>query len=96
MSMNPEPFRNGEDELPVRDRGEDLLADMHGKLKDALLMAGRTEASDLAGEGYKHVMPAVIAADSDKSLTQVTALTTFNIPAKAGTPNAYLASLCLS
>ena len=41
MSMNPEPFRNGEDELPVRDLRKDFLADMHGKLKDAFLMAGR-------------------------------------------------------
>jgi len=74
MSMNPEPFRNGEDELPVRDFRKNFLADMHGELKDAFLMAGRTETPHLAGEGYEHVMPAVIAADSGKSLTQVAAL----------------------
>ena len=37
-------------------------------------MAGRAEAPDFAGEGDKQVMPAIIAADSGKSLAQVAAL----------------------
>ena len=72
--MNPQPFRNGEDELPMRDFRKDLLADMHGKLKDAFLVAGRTEASDFAGEGDEQVVPAIVTADSGKALTQVSAL----------------------
>ena len=58
----------------MRDFRKDLLADMHGKLKDAFLVAGRTEASDLAGEGDEQVMPAVVAADAGEALTQVSAL----------------------
>jgi hypothetical protein len=72
--VNPQPFRNGEDELPMRDFRKDLLADMHGKLKDAFLVAGRTEASDFAGEGDEQVVPAIVTADSGKALTQVAAL----------------------
>jgi len=46
----PEPFRNGEDELPMWNSSEDLFADVHRKFKDTFLMAGRTKASDLARE----------------------------------------------
>ncbi|MFA6568187.1 MAG: hypothetical protein WCS96_08250, partial [Victivallales bacterium] len=71
--VNPEPFRNGEDELPMRDFRKEFLADVHGEFEYPLLVAGRTEASDLAGEGYEHVMGAIITADSGESLTQVAA-----------------------
>ena len=37
-------------------------------------MAGWTEAPDLAGKGHEDVMSAVVATDSGKSLTQVSAL----------------------
>ncbi len=37
-------------------------------------MAGRTEASDLAGEGHEQVVPAIVATDSGKSFPQVAAL----------------------
>jgi hypothetical protein len=47
---------------------------VHGGFEYPLLVAGRTEASDLAGEGYEHVMGAIITADSGESLTQVAAL----------------------
>ena len=72
--MNPQPFRNGEDELPVRDFRKDFLADVHREFEYPLLMAGWTEASDLAGEGNEQVMPAIVTADSGKALTQVSAL----------------------
>ena len=58
----------------MRDFRKDFLADVHGGFEYPLLVAGRTEASDLAGEGYEHVMGAIITADSGESLTQVAAL----------------------
>ncbi|MCX6983545.1 MAG: hypothetical protein NT118_02175 [Lentisphaerae bacterium] len=67
----PESFGNGEDELPVRDFRKDFLADMHRKFKDTFLMAGRTKASDFAGEGDEQVVPAIVAADSGKSFPEI-------------------------
>ena len=37
-------------------------------------MAGRAEASDLAGEGNEEAVPAIVTADTGKALTQVSAL----------------------
>ena len=76
--INPEPFRNGENELPVRNRGKDLFTDVHRKFKNTFLMAGRAEAPDLAGERHEQVVPAIVATDSGKSLTQVAALDELN------------------
>ena len=47
---------------------------MHGEFENPLLVAGRTEAPYLAEEGNEHVMPAIVTADSGKSLTQISAL----------------------
>ena len=58
-AVDPQPFGDGEDELPVGDGSADRLGDRFSRQQGALLMAAWTKASLLTGEGYEHLVAAV-------------------------------------
>jgi hypothetical protein len=50
---DPKSFRDGEDELSVRECEEELLVEVFGEQKGSLLRAGRAKVESLAGKRTK-------------------------------------------
>jgi len=72
--VNSQTLGNGQHDLPMGDRGTDFFGHVHGGQQGPLLVAGRTRAALLAGEGDEHLMLAVGAANSGEAFLQVAAL----------------------
>jgi hypothetical protein len=65
-------FRDGEDEMPVRNLLEHVGTEPFPEFHHPLLMAGGTEMASLAGEGQKIFMVAIPALRPGKAVVQVT------------------------
>ncbi len=63
----------GEDELPVGDGSADGLGDRFIRQQGALLVAARTKAALLTGEGDEHLVAAVGTTNAGKAVVQVAA-----------------------
>ena len=72
--VGPEPPGEGEDHMPMGHRLEDLPGDELAELDLALLVAGRTEAPPLAGEGQQILVATLRATDPSEAPVQDTAL----------------------
>ena len=70
---DPQPLRDGEDDLPVRHLRE-KLAGPRDPEQLALLVAGRAEAAQLAGEGDQDVVPALGAVRSRRAVGEDAAI----------------------
>ena len=66
-------FRDGEDELAVRDFVTDGGGDPFGALADAALVAGGTEVAALAGEGEEAFVAAIRAVEAEEASGKVAA-----------------------
>jgi hypothetical protein len=67
-------FGQGEDDVPVGDRQEDVVHQVGGGLENLALMAGGTEPASLAGEGDQIFVRAMVAADAGKAVFKNAAL----------------------
>ena len=74
LEVGAQHFGNGQDIMPVRHRGHDLVEDKPGRGLHVLLVAGRAEPAALAGKGQEVLVLAVIAADAGKPSLQITTL----------------------
>jgi hypothetical protein len=67
-------FRQGQDDMTVGNRQEDVIDQMGGGLENLALVAGGTEPPPFAREGEQVSVGAVVAADAGKSPFQGAAL----------------------
>jgi hypothetical protein len=72
--MHSQTLGDGQDDLPMRDRGADLLGNAHGGQQGPLLVARGTRAALLAGKGHKHFVLAVGTTNSGEAFFQIAAL----------------------
>jgi len=72
--MDSKAFGNSEDDLPMSDRKTDVFGNVHRGQQGPLLMTRWASASLLAGEGNKHFMFTVGAANSSKTFMQIATL----------------------
>ena len=73
-AVDPQPFGDGEDKLPVGDAGADRVRDGVGRQERAFLMATGAQAALAAGEGDEHLVAAVRTADAREAEVQVAAM----------------------
>ena len=76
-AVDPQPFGDREDELPVGDGRADRVGDGVGRQERALLVATGTQAALAAGEGDEHLVAAVRTADAREAEVQVAAAEEF-------------------
>ena len=69
----PQAFGEGEDELPVGNRRTDGVGDIVSGQQGPLLVAAGAEAALATGEGDKHLVSAVGAADAGKAQVGIAA-----------------------
>jgi hypothetical protein len=63
MKVVTQKFRQGENELPVRDLGQDFLLHPFAVDQHAFLVTGGTEVTGFTGEGQQVIVTAIIVVN---------------------------------
>jgi len=72
--VTAQDLRDAEDKMPVRNLFENIRAQLLPEFHHALLMAGGTEVTALAGKGQEIFMAAILAFDAGKTVVRVAAI----------------------
>ena len=72
--ITPEHLRDAENKMPVGNLLENIHAQPFPEFHHALLVAGRAEVAEFAGEGQEVFVAAIFAFDAGKAIVQIPAI----------------------